>query len=1443
MMDGQEGNMGGRWGEQLRGHGVDIESAENEFEDLRRQLSATKDEFDLERQTSKFSRVFSNKDIVEEPAFDLEEWMRNDNEEGKRSGVLPKRIGVSFKNLRVMGLGSGQNRLQTFPDDIANLLGWGLFKKVFQRIEPPQIRTILHDFTGLVRPGEMMLVLGSPGSGTTTLLKTLTNNRESYVSVDGEVLYDGIDHETAKAKYTGEIVFNSEDDIHLSTMTVAQTLRFALALKTPKIRALGETRVDFVEKLLSLYGKMFGISHVMDTLVGGDAAARGVSGGERKRVSIAEVLANRAAIVAFDNSTRGLDSSTAVDYARSLRIITDICNSTTIVTLYQAGDGIYDEFDKVCLIDSGRQIFYGPANEAWDYFRDLGFEPKPNVSKADFLTSITSLKHRPVRAGCENTAPQSAEELEAAFKQSKYYSNALQELEAYHREHMESGYGTTKEFEEAVSFQKDALSSRNSPYTVSFFQQVRYLFIRQLHLQWQDQVLLRSKFFNSIAVSLAFGSIFFNTSEETDGAFNRGSVLFFSCLFNGWTLQVEAGNQVLGRTLANKHRKFGMYRPSALALGRILAELPLLTAQVSVYCVILYFMSNLARTPGQFFLHLLTVITGTFTMLAFYRAIGTLSNNFDGVLRVTANVLNALAFWIGYVKPAFNMAWWYRWFYYADFLVYTFSVLMANEFHGREMYCSDDSYIPDISGASENNRVCSLLGSTPGSRFVSGDDYIETAFGYKHSELWRNYGILIGYLIFFIAFEMIASEIFLYDTDKTSSTKLYVKSSRPQSLEKEAGNTEKDEPMSESKRVAEDGSSGNLFCFKNVNYTIPAGSERQTLLDDVQGFAIPGKLLALMGSSGAGKTTLLNAVSQRISFGEVTGTFILNGQELAKDYQRTTGFVEQQDLHEPMATVREALRFSARLRQPREVTLEDKYKYVESVIELLNMESIADAIIGHPGEGLSVEERKRVTIGVELAAKPKLLFLDEPTSGLDSEGAYSIVTFLKQLAAESGLGIICTIHQPSSLLFELFDDLLLLAKGGKTVYFGPIGDHGYDVVQYFEERGPKREPNSNPAEYILEVVGAGAIRKSNKDWVALWRGSQNCLRQSELIDRLISNQVSGAIEVESAYSTVEFAATMKEQLIAVTLRLWLTLWRTPSFGFTIVFNSIACGLCSGILFFQLGTSIIDTESRIFLMFFTLMVTIPIVNMFEIHMIIARDLYELRERNSKVYSWFALVFAYLVCGIPYAILSTVLFFPLFWYMPGLEMSPSIAGYGFFMTLLMLIWHTNVATLLGSFMPSISTAGVINPIFFVATHVSTGVMIPYPLLNGFYKNFMYWIDPSAWAIRGLAITSLRDSEIICAPAEISTFIPPDGLTCMEFAGSWLTEVGTGQLLNPNATASCEYCHLSSGKEYLQSIGIQGTTRWRDIGVYIAFVILNVILPFAVYYLAREFKWKRK
>ncbi|KAJ0389969.1 hypothetical protein P43SY_010769 [Pythium insidiosum] len=273
------------------------------------------------------------------------------------------------------------------------------------------------------------------------------------------------------------------------------------------------------------------------------------------------------------------------------------------------------------------------------------------------------------------------------------------------------------------------------------------------------------------------------------------------------------------------------------------------------------------------------------------------------------------------------------------------------------------------------------------------------------------------------------------------------------------------------------------------------------MLKGVSGFALPGKMTALMGSTGAGKTTLMDVIARRKTGGTMRGKVLLNGYEATDTaIRRATGYCEQVDVHADSATFREALVFSAFLRQGADVPDEVKHESVQECLELLGLEPIADRMV----RGATMEQLKRLTIAVELAAQPSVLFLDEPTSGLDARSAKAIMEGVRKVA-DTGRTILCTIHQPSTEVFLLFDSVLLLKRGGETVFFGDVGREASQLVEYFERVPgvPRIEEGYNPATWMLEVIGAGVDHAgaaaqqrsaaSSTDFVAVYKGSAECL--------------------------------------------------------------------------------------------------------------------------------------------------------------------------------------------------------------------------------------------------------------------------------------------------------------------------------------------------------------
>ena len=426
----------------------------------------------------------------DEEDFELGQFMKEGHfEKRTEAGESAKKVGVVYKSLTVKGVGSKATFVRTLPDAILGTFGPDLYHILSGFIptlrfgKQGQMRDLIHDFSGVIRDGEMMLVLGRPGSGCSTFLKAISNQRGSFAEVTGDVHYGGISAEEQAKHYRGEVNYNPEGDQHLPTLNVWQTLKFSLLNKTRK-RAKGE-----IDVIIAALLKMFGISHTSYTLVGNEYV-QGISGGERKRVSIAETLATKSTVVCWcvilstasprqmsltrnrDNSTRGLDASTALDYANSLRVMTDISNRTTLVTLYQAGEGIYQLMDKVLVIDAGRMVFQGPAGEAKQYFQDLGFYCPDRQTTADFLTSVTDPTERRFREGYEDKAPKTPEDFERVFKNSENYKKVLADVDGYEKELEESEHADARQFKQSVKEQKSKTVSKKSSYTVSYPRQV-----------------------------------------------------------------------------------------------------------------------------------------------------------------------------------------------------------------------------------------------------------------------------------------------------------------------------------------------------------------------------------------------------------------------------------------------------------------------------------------------------------------------------------------------------------------------------------------------------------------------------------------------------------------------------------------------------------------------------------------------------------------------------------------------------------------------------------------------------------------------------------------------------------------------------------------------------------------------------------------------------------
>lgn len=1335
----------GTWGETQSEH-VDVRRAHEEFalaRQVSRQSSTSRGRSASFKGGPPVGRILSKKDDQVQPSrieegsadqsergddFDLSEFIKARYYQLEQEGIeSAKPVGLSWRDVEVRapGAGGGGMIVKTLPKAILNTvtsdpLGvlsfiFPPFGRFLSRRQSSSSTPLVTGLDGVLRAGEMLLVLGSPGSGCSTTLRALTASSHSNVTQTGSISYGGLGVEDIKKHLRGEVIFCDEDDIHFASLTVAQTLQFALKNKAPtrSKRPSGETREQFINLVTDVVLKMFGISHVRDTIVG-DAFTRGVSGGERKRVTIGEALIGSSSVVAWDNSTRGLDASTALDYVRSLRIMTDLSQRTTLATLYQVSESIFNYFDRIAVMDQGHCIYYGPREHVRQYFHDLGFFSPHRQTTSDFVTAITDPNQMQVRAGFESSAPKTVEARMAAWKQSPLYTSLIKEIDAYDNQVAQNERKEAQQLQRVSASVKNTGVKHTSPYTVSFWEQIKACIWRQLLIRWGSRIDMQIKLFTIVSISLIISAMFYGEAYDSIGVFTRGGVILFLCLFNGWLQLSEGFDAVTGRPMLDRHRQFAFHRPSAVIIARAIVDIPFLLIQCFLTTIIVWGIAGLRRDAGAFFIYFVYVFLCAYNLTALYRAIAAFSATFLEAIRFSVLALNVVIIFVGYVirRPQMN---WLVWLSYVNGVSYAFEGMLANEI-AYDIPCNEQQIIPFGQVRDVAYQTCALTGSRPGSLVVRAADYLGTTFAYQRHRVSYDWAVIIAFTIIYFVPTVIAAEkinwtgagggITVYAPTKDAKRRVHgeavdkrhapegdIESSAAGFEQKRAASQEdfsvagdSTRAPSQEKDVDKLNGSGtplktgptpsdfdqrSIFTWKDINLTLSSGRK---LLQDVDGWVKPGELTALMGASGAGKTTLMSALSERGVAGAVTGEKLIDGKPLDNGFQKGTGLVLQGDIHLATQTVREALEFSAKLRQPREVPLSEKMQTVEHILDTLELRPLQDALIGVPGAGLGVERRKRVTIGVELVARPDLLlFLDEPTSGLDSAGAASIIRLLRRLAQE-GQAILCTIHQPSSLLFEAFDNVLLLKPGGETAYFGQIGEsrgHGSKLIRdYFERNGaPACSPEENAAEYILEVVNGGLGKAT--DWSKVWRGSPEAGKVREHIDLINTTRRSRPAN-QDPRANREFSASAMTQLVEVTKRQIIDTWRDSSFSYGVLFSNFVVGIVAGGSFAHLGTSPTDLQNRVFIVFLILLNTPAMVNSVLSKYFTLRMLFEVRETQSKIYAWWALVSAFIFISIPISLVCSFLFFLPSYFIPFYSTPSWSAGFFYLNVLTMQFW---------------------------------------------------------------------------------------------------------------------------------------------------------------------------
>ncbi|KAI1825413.1 ABC transporter PeaB1 [Xylaria intraflava] len=1332
------------------------------------------------------------------------------------------RADINFDNLSVQGSGQG---IQAAPTVWTTIKSWANLVNPRQWRQNEPGRTLLHNFSGTLRGGEMLLVIGKPGSGCTTFLKALADMRVEYRSMTGKVTYGGRiskDSDTDRVRLT----FCAEEDSHLPTLTVAQTLRFA-------IRATWDAKTSgaAVDAAVVLLARCFGLQHVLQTRVG-NATLRGVSGGERRRVSLAEAMATCPDVLCLDNPTNGLDSSTALEFMQMMREFTNRHGCSTAMSVYQGSDSMVPLFDKVLVINGGRQIFYGKASDAKPYFESLGFVCPKRTTITDFLNSMTAEADlRRVRDDWVRRAPSTPIQFEDAFRRSHYYKAIEEDVAQVH---------------------PPALGTQRVVYALPLHRQIFECCVRQFRVLASDAGTWATEAITIIVQSLVLGTVFRDQPRTSQALYIFGSSLFNAVLVPALQSMAEFNNSFAERPLVIRQKRYRFYRPIAYALGLVLTDAVWKIIAIA-YNIPQYFLTGFQRSADKFFIWFFIVYVLHLALSMIFRAIAVLSPTMGRAVLPVGIMFNIFVLYTGLYVPGPQMQVWLFWIRYLNPLYYAYESAMVNEFGNLNYTCSESDLAPGGPAYSSiANQVCAVPGAIPGQNLVPGAAYVREQYGFEVSHLWRNVGINIGIFVFFALCTGIGMERYKLPAGRLAT--IFYKAdpatvdlmARNNSSDREKGSGTDEEVPPKGPELATthplhevSSHHGRSLAWSDITLDLKANGGDRRLLDGLNGFVEPGELTALMGASGAGKTTLLNALAGRLDFGSLSGDLFLDGGCLPKSFRRYMGYVQQMDVHLPSQTVREALQMTARLRRPADVPMAEKDAHVEAVIRTLEMEDIAEALIGVPGAGLNLEQRKRVTIGVELSTKPDILLLDEPTSGLDGQSAITIGRLLRKLA-DSGQTVLCTIHQPAAELMELFDHLVLLVPGGRLAYDGPLGNKCSTALQYFARFAQPCGADENPAEYLIQVVRGGKLdaEKGHDQYpfAAIWRSSQECAARNEQREKIIAEGAGVASPLQDDRT---YGVSLYTQFLTTMQRIWLYYWRDPDYFVSKLLMNIGNALINGLTYLNSGSNQAGAYNRIFSAFMSLIVGPPLGLQIMPRFVALRDIFSSREKASLTYNWLCFVVPAILIELPYAFITSTVYW-LLWYFPvGYFTQSSRSGYSFLMYQLFSIFAHSLAQLCAALMPSLNAAFTANGFFFMFVNLFSGTLSPKPQTPSGWKWY-YNVSPLFYLAEGTTSDMLYGLDLDCGASEISIFQPANG-TCQEFAAEFLI-TATGFLSNPEATSDCQYCRYKDGQSYYTRWGYDFAHRYRNVGVVIGFIAFNYSAVIALTYLLKVKKWKR-
>ncbi|KAK3219964.1 hypothetical protein Dsin_013934 [Dipteronia sinensis] len=1253
--------------------------------------------------------------------------------------------------------------------------------------------TILKEASGIIKPSRMSLLLGPPSSGKTTLLLALAGKLDQSLKVKGEITYNGYRLNEFVPQKTSAYI--SQNDVHVGEMTVKETLDFSarcqgvgtrydllseLARREKDAGIFPEAEVDLFMKATAMKGvesslitdytlKILGLDICKDTIVG-DEMQRGISGGQKKRVTTGEMIVGPTKTLFMDEISTGLDSSTTYQIVKCLQQIVHLTEASILMSLLQPAPETFDLFDDIILLSEGQIVYEGPREHILQFFETCGFRCPERKGTADFLQEVTSKKDQEQYWADKNKQYRyiPVPEFAARFKRFHVGMHLENELSV--------PYDKSRAHRAALVFKR---------FSVPKMELFKACWDKEWMLIKRNSFVYVFKTVQIIIVAIIASTVFIRTKMHTRNEGDAGvyvGALLFSMIINMFNGFSELSMIIARLPVFYKQRDLMFHPAWTFTLPTFLLKIPISIFESIIWMAFTYYTIGFAPEASRFFKQLLLVFLIQQMALGLFRLIAGVCRTM--IIANTGGALSLLLVFLlgGFILPKGDIPKWWQWGYWISPLSYGYNAFTVNEM-----------FAPRWMSKFGSDSITKL-----GVAVLKSVDIPAVSYWY-----WIGAAALFGFIVLFnvlftialmylnplgkpqaIISEETAAEI---EGDQDELSKEEPRLRRPQSkkdaisrsLSASDGNNSREMAMQRmSSRSNPNGLSRNgdasleaangvapkrgmvlpftplAMSFDSVNYYVDMPAEmkeqgvaedRLQLLRQVTSAFRPGVLTALMGVSGAGKTTLMDVLAGRKTGGYIEGDIRISGYPKKQEtFARISGYCEQNDIHSPQVTVRESLIYSAFLRLQKEVSKEEKMIFVDQVMELVELKNLRDAIVGLPGiTGLSTEQRKRLTIAVELVANPSIIFMDEPTSGLDARAAAIVMRTVRN-TVDTGRTVVCTIHQPSIDIFEAFDELLLMKRGGQVIYSGPLGRNSHKIIEYFEAVPgvPKIKEKYNPATWMLEVSSVAAEVRLNMDFAEYYKSSALHQRNKALVKEL-STPPPGAKDI---YFTSQYSQSSWGQFKSCIWKQWWTYWRSPDYNLVRYFFTLVAALMVGTIFWKVGTKRDNAAdlSIIIGAMYAAVLFVGINNCSTVQPIVAveRTVFY-RERAAGMYSALPYALAQVIVEIPYVFVQTTYYSLIVYAMVSFEWTAAKFWWFFFVSFFSFLYFTYYGMMTVSITPNHQVAAIFAAAFYALFNLFSGFFIPRPRIPKWWVWY-YWICPVAWTVYGLIVSQYGDVE---------------------------------------------------------------------------------------------------